>query len=194
VPSALEAQIKSITSLSKLQQLCESCLSSEIRPGEKLVFGEGPPQAEIMIIGEAPGVQEAKTGRPFVGRAGKLLAKLLAEIGLRREQVYIGNVLKTHPPGNRKPHRSEVKRELPFLHRQIELIQPKLLVLLGATALQALTSPEAKLTQLRGSWIEIGGIPSLVTYHPAAALRDKAKEAVLGQDFTALRDYLAVGE
>jgi uracil-DNA glycosylase len=193
VHSALEAQIQKITTLSTLQQLCECYLSSEISNGEKLVFGEGPSQAEIMLIGEAPGVQEAKTGRPFVGSAGKLLTKLLNEIGLRREQIYIGNVLKTHPPGNRKPYRGEVKKELPFLHRQIELIQPKLLVLLGATALQALTSPKTKLTQLRGSWIEVAGIPALVTYHPAAALRDKTKEAVLRQDFILLRDYLTLG-
>lgn len=121
--------------LHELKQHCELYLGSEVPKGEKLVFGEGPSPAEIMIIGEAPGVQEAETGWPFVGSSGKLLTQLLHQIGLKREHVYISNILKTHPPGNRKPYRSEIKKELPFLLRQIELLQPQLLVLLGATAL-----------------------------------------------------------
>src|SRR5699024_370303 len=131
------------------------------------------------------------TGQPFVGNAGKLLNKLLNQIGFEREQIYISNVLKTHPPGNRKPYRSEVRKELPFLHRQIKLVQPKRLVLLGATALQALVSPEAKITQLRGNWIEVEGIPAFITYHPAAALRDRTKETIMAQDFTTLRERIA---
>jgi DNA polymerase len=115
----------------------------------------------------------------------------LSQIGLEREQIYISNILKTHPPGNRKPYRSEIKKELPFLLRQIELVQPKLLVLLGATALQALVDPGAKITKLRGNWIEVGKLPTFVTYHPAAALRDEAKKAVLAQDFATLQERIA---
>lgn len=186
----LHEQVLEAKTLSELRQLCERFLSLTIPQNEKLVFGEGPLQAKVMIIGEAPGAQEAKSGQPFVGSAGRLLNKLLHEIGLEREEIYISNILKTHPPGNRKPYRNEVKNELPFLLRQIELIQPKLLVLLGATALQALTEPAAKITQLRGSWIEAAGLPAFVTYHPAAALRDAAKKVVLQQDFAALQKYL----
>lgn len=188
--SHLPEQLEQITTLAELKKLCERCLGSEATPGEKIVFGEGPPQAKVMIIGEAPGAQEARTGRPFVGNAGKLLNKLLTQIGLEREQVYISNILKTHPPGNRKPYRSEIKKELPFLLRQIELLQPKLLLLLGATALQSLLDPKAKITELRGNWIEIKSLPAFVTYHPAAAFRDEAKKTVLEQDFAAFQKHL----
>lgn len=186
----LSERLLAAKTLDELRQLCERRLSPPVTQGEKLVFGAGAPRADIVIIGEAPGAQEARTGQPFVGSAGKLLNRSLHEIGLEREKIYIGNVLKTRPPGNRKPRRNEIKNELPFLLRQIELIQPDLLVLLGATALQALTGPTAKITQLRGSWIEAAGRPALVTYHPAAALRDEARKAALRQDFAALRKRL----
>lgn len=186
----LHEQILGAKTLDELKQLCGDYLNSKIIQGEKLVFGEGPPQAKLMIIGEAPGAQEAKTGQPFVGSAGKLLSKLLNEIGLERQQIYISNILKTHPLGNRKPYRNEIKDELPFLLRQLELVQPKLLVLLGATALQALVNPKAKITQLRGNWIEVKGLPTFVTYHPAAALRNESRKAVLQQDFTMLQKSL----
>jgi DNA polymerase len=186
-----QMELEKATTLSELKQLCEYYLGPEVIKGEKLVFGEGPPHAKVMIIGEAPGAQEARTGQPFVGSAGKLLNKLLHQINLEREQVYISNILKTHPPGNRKPYRSEVKKELPFLLRQIELVQPKLLVLLGATALQALVNPGAKITKLRGSWIEVERLPTFITYHPAAALRDNTKEEILAQDFATLQGYIA---
>jgi DNA polymerase len=189
----LGEHLEKIATLNELKQLCERYLGTEVTQGEKLVFGEGPLQAEVMVIGEAPGAQEAKTGQPFVGSAGKLLNILLSQIGLEREQIYISNILKTHPPGNRKPYRSEIKKELPFLLRQIELVQPKLLVLLGATALQTLVDPGAKITKLRGNWIEVGKLPAFVTYHPAAALRDEAKKAVLAQDFATLQERIASG-
>ncbi|ADJ28783.1 phage SPO1 DNA polymerase-related protein [Nitrosococcus watsonii C-113] len=182
--------LKKAATLHELAQYCNRYLGPNVVKGEKLVFGEGPSSAKIMIIGEAPGVQEAKTGQPFVGSSGQLLTKLLHQIGLKREQIYISNILKTHPPGNRKPHRSEIKRELPFLLRQIELLQPQLLVLLGATALQALLDPNAKITKLRGQWLEIKNLPTFVTYHPAAALRDETKKAALAQDFASLQGYL----
>ncbi|QBQ55630.1 uracil-DNA glycosylase [Nitrosococcus wardiae] len=189
----LHEQLEKVATLNELKQLCEHYLDSEVTTGEKLVFGEGSLQAEMMIIGEAPGVQEAKTGRPFVGNAGKLLNTLLSQIGLKREQIYISNILKTHPPGNRKPYRSEIKKELPFLLRQIELLQPKLLVLLGATALQTLVNPKAKITELRGNWIEVKNLPTLVTYHPAAALRDETRKTALEHDFSKLQQRLAAG-
>lgn len=183
-------EIQQAANLEELKKLCAHHLNPEVAPGERLVFGEGSPRAKIMIIGEAPGAQEARTGRPFVGNAGKLLDKLLMEVGLERNQVYICNILKTHPPGNRRPLQGEIKKELPFLKRQMELIQPRLLLLLGATALQALVDPKAKITQLRGSWLDIDGIPALVTYHPAAALRDVSRLEILREDFAAFRERL----
>lgn len=187
----LEEQIQQTSNLDQLKKISKDHLGSEVAEGEKLVFGEGATDAEVMLIGEAPGAKEAKSGRPFVGNAGKLLNQLLKDIGLEREQVYIGNILKTRPPGNRKPTRSEVKQQLPFVKRQIELIRPQLLVLLGATALQGLVDPKAKITQERGSWTEVDGIPALVTFHPAAVFRDDKKRAVLEEDFKKLQQRLS---
>lgn len=187
----LDEQIQQATDLDQLKKLCKDHLESEVAEGEKLVFGEGAADAQVMFIGEAPGAREAKSGRPFVGNAGKLLNQLLKDIGLERDQVYIGNILKTRPPGNRKPTRSEVKQQLPFVKRQIELVQPRLLVLLGATALQGLVDPKARITQERGNWIDIGGIPALVTFHPAAVFRDDKKRGVLEEDFKKLQQRLS---
>jgi uracil-DNA glycosylase family 4 len=189
--SELQAALREASNLKEVRQLCERSLGAEVAEGEQLVFGEGSHQATLMIIGEAPGVQEAKTGRPFVGQAGRLLEKLLQGIDLKRNEVYISNVLKTHPPNNRRPSRVEVERELPILKRQLELLGPKLLALLGSTALQALVDPKGKITRLRGHWVEVAGIPALVTYHPAAALRDDSRRALLEEDFAALGDRLS---
>lgn len=186
----LDEKTQQTNDLDELKKLCSHHLGAEVSGDEKLVFGEGPADAEIMFIGEAPGTQEARAGRPFVGNAGKLLNKLIKDIGLEREQVYIANILKTHPPDNRKPTRSEIKAQLPFLRRQIELIHPKLLVLLGATALQGLVDPKARITQERGNWIEVDGIPALVTFHPAAVFRDESKRAMLEADFKKLQQRL----
>ncbi|MDZ7372547.1 MAG: uracil-DNA glycosylase [candidate division KSB1 bacterium] len=148
---------------------CQKCPLGRTRT--HFVFGVGNEKAEIMFVGEAPGAEEDLQGEPFVGRAGQLLNKMLAEVGLRRQEVYIANVLKCRPPGNRDPLAEEVAQCLPYLRRQIEIIRPKLLVCLGRIAAQALLDVLTPLNRLRGPVWEFHGIPMLVTYHPAAVLR-----------------------
>jgi DNA polymerase len=143
------------------------------------VFGVGDENADWMLIGEAPGAEEDRTGEPFVGQAGKLLDNMLAAIGLsRRQNVYIANVLKCRPPGNRNPAPEEVEQCTPYLLRQIELIQPKLIVAMGRFAAQTLLDTDASISSLRGRVHRYAGVPLIVTYHPAYLLRtleDKAK-------------------
>ena len=143
------------------------------------VFGVGDEQADWMLIGEAPGAEEDRLGDPFVGQAGKLLDNMLAAIGLsRRENVYIANVLKCRPPGNRNPEPEEVERCSPHLLRQIALVQPKLIVAMGRFAAQTLLASDASIASLRGRVFKYAGVPLVVTYHPAYLLRnlpDKSK-------------------
>jgi DNA polymerase len=150
---------------------------------EKLVFGEGPENASLMMIGEAPGEEEAKSGRPFVGNSGRLLNKYLEEAGIARDKVYITNILKTRPPGNRKPKSAEIRQALPFLERQIQLVKPKMVICLGSTALHAIVDPKAKITELRGTWIERDSFKIMPTFHPSAVFRDEEKRQLLKSDF-----------
>lgn len=137
-----------------------------------IVFGEGNPEAKIMFIGEGPGEEEDRQGRPFVGRAGKLLDKEITAMGLKREDVYIANIVKVRPPGNRVPLPSEAAQCSPYLIRQIKIIKPAVLVLLGATSLKYLLGDmAASITRLRGTWQEYQGIPTMPTFHPAYLLR-----------------------
>jgi len=145
-----------------------------------VVFGVGNPRAELMFVGEAPGADEDEQGEPFVGRAGQLLTKIIAAMGLSRDDVYIGNVLKCRPDmpegstGNRKPRAEEMATCLPWLVRQIELIGPKCLVALGATALEGLTGSVEPMGKVRGRWLDFRGTPLMVTYHPAYLLRNQS--------------------
>ena len=139
------------------------------------VFGEGSPTARLMFVGEAPGADEDQTGRPFVGKAGALLNDMITKgMGLARSDVYIANVLKSRPPENRKPAPDEIKNCLPYLERQIATIRPEFLCLLGATAALALLETAIPLGRLRGKMHQYRGIPTIVTYHPAALLRNPA--------------------
>jgi uracil-DNA glycosylase family 4 len=149
---------------------CTKCPLKDTRT--HFVFGEGNEHADIMFIGEAPGAEEDRTGRPFVGRAGQLLNKLLSHIKVRREDVFITNILKCRPPNNRDPLPNEVEECLPYLHRQIELIQPKIIVALGRIAAQNLLNTTAPLKQLRERLWQYKGVNLIVTYHPAAILRN----------------------
>jgi uracil-DNA glycosylase len=149
---------------------------------EKLVFGEGPENASLMMIGEAPGEEEAKSGRPYVGNSGRLLNKYLEEAEIARDNVYITNILKTRPPGNRKPKNSEISQALPFLERQIQLVKPKIIVCLGSTAVQAIIDPKAKITELRGTWVERDSFKIMPTFHPSAVFRDEGKRQLLKRD------------
>jgi uracil-DNA glycosylase len=150
-----------------------------------MVPGEGDPDAEIMIVGEAPGASEDKQGRPFVGRAGKLLDELLAEAGLEREQVYITNVVKARPPGNRDPRADEVAHHMPWLESQLALIQPSLVVPLGRHALAHFTDG-AKISEVHGTEVTERGRTLFPLYHPAAALHNQSLRATLIEDARAL--------
>src|SRR5512146_1419636 len=139
---------------------------------KQIVFGVGNPYAELMFIGEAPGADEDEQGIPFVGRAGQLLTNMIAAMGLRRDDVYIANIIKCRPPANRTPERDECETCSPFLLRQIDVIQPKVIVALGAVAAKTLLQVNASMGDLRGQWHEFRGVPLAVTYHPAFLLRD----------------------
>jgi uracil-DNA glycosylase len=146
---------------------------------KQIVFGVGNPRAELMFIGEAPGADEDQQGEPFVGRAGQLLNNMIKAMGLRREDIYIANIIKCRPPGNRTPERDECERCSPFLMRQIATIKPKVLVALGAVAAKTLLAINAPMSELRGKWYDFRGTKLAVTYHPAFLLRDprQKKEA-----------------
>ena len=146
---------------------------------KQIVFGVGDPNAELMFIGEAPGADEDEQGQPFVGRAGQLLNNMIKAMGLRREDVYIANIIKCRPPGNRTPERDECDTCSPFLMQQIKVISPKAIVALGAVAAKTLLAVNAPMSELRGHWYDFRGTKLAVTYHPAFLLRDprQKKEA-----------------
>jgi len=146
---------------------------------KQIVFGVGNPRAELMFIGEAPGADEDEQGEPFVGRAGQLLNNMIKAMGLQRRDIYIANIIKCRPPGNRTPERDECETCSPFLMRQIAVIQPKVIVALGAVAAKTLLAINAPMAELRGHWYDFRGTKLAVTYHPAFLLRDprQKKEA-----------------
>ncbi len=169
---------------------CRNCALCESRTNT--VFGVGDQKAPLMIIGEAPGADEDKQGEPFVGRAGQLLTAILKAIGFERDQVYIANVLKCQPPGNRDPHVDEVAACQPYLNRQIELIQPKLILAVGGVAAKNLLSTDQSVGRLRGSVHEYvpTGTPLMVTYHPAYLLRRPEEKAKTWADLQQVWRYL----
>jgi DNA polymerase len=165
---------------------CKAC--SLWRTRTQTVFGVGHRQADLMIIGEAPGADEDRQGEPFVGRAGRLLNLMLAAIGLGRDQVYIANILKCRPAGNRDPLPEEILRCQPFLLRQIALIRPRVLLSVGRISAQTLLRTDTALSRLRGRWYELGSdkTPLMVTYHPAYLLRSPEQKAHAWQDLVAV--------
>lgn len=167
---------------------CKRCKLCEHRTN--IVFGEGNPRAELMFIGEGPGAEEDTTGRPFVGRAGQLLDKIISAIGFRREDVYIANVVKCRPPGNRVPERDEVATCEPFLFRQIAVIRPKVIVTLGSPALQCVLRARESITKVRGEWRDCEGIAVMPTFHPAYLLRSPDKKREVWEDMKKVRQYL----
>lgn len=154
------------------------------------VPGEGHPHAELMCVGEAPGATEDETGRPFVGAAGQLLTKILGAINLKREDVYIANVLKHRPPGNRNPRPEEVTACSPYLIRQIELIRPKVIVAFGTFAAQTLLETKLSIGKLRSQIHRYYGVPFIVTYHPAALLRNPSWKRPTWEDVQLARRIL----
>ncbi|MDR0929681.1 MAG: uracil-DNA glycosylase [Oscillospiraceae bacterium] len=172
---------------------CERCRLCNGRT--QTVPGEGNPRARLLLIGEGPGREEDRLGRPFVGAAGQLLEKMLAAIGLTRDDVYIANVVKCRPPENRTPVADEVVACLPHLRAQTALIRPRVILLLGATALRAVLGDSARITRDRGKWVERKGVWIMPTFHPAALLRDEGKKRPVWEDLKLVRDKLAeVGE
>lgn len=154
------------------------------------MFGEGSPQAKLVFVGEGPGADEDATGRPFVGRAGQLLDKIIEAIGMRREEVYIANIVKCRPPGNRTPERDEVDTCEPFLWRQLAFIRPEVIVALGSPAFQCLVKTREPITQARGQWRDWNGIKLMPTFHPAFLLRSPDKKREVWEDMKKVRDYL----
>lgn len=179
-------QPQTLDDLRKSMGDCRRCGLAEGRTN--IVFGDGNPNALLMFIGEGPGRDEDRLGKPFVGAAGQLLDKIIEAGGWTRDEVYIGNIVKCRPPGNRVPTRDEAQACMPWLRRQIELIAPRIIVLLGATALQFTIDPKARITACRGRWIERGRIRIMPTFHPAALLRDPSKKRPVWEDIKLVRD------
>jgi len=171
---------------------CKRC--KLFRNRTHLVFGEGSPQARLMFVGEAPGAEEDREGRPFVGPAGQLLNSLLDKLGLRREEVYIANVVKSRPPGNREPEQDEVAACLPFLIKQIESIRPQVIVTLGRVATHNLLKTATPLTKLRGEWQKFQGIKVMPTFHPSYLLRFPKERHKTWDDMQRVMEYLAAHE
>jgi len=172
-PLTLDEKLNACSNLDELRDLCASAddLKTDLE-NTNLVFGVGNPEADLMLIGEAPGEQEDKQGEPFVGPAGQLLNKILKAIDFDRDDIYIANILKHRPPGNRNPNEDERARSLPYLMRQIELVDPKLILCLGKVAGLTLLNKDTTLSRIRGRFHEFNGIELTVTYHPAALLRN----------------------
>lgn len=187
----------SINTVETLEQIhadlgdCRRCKLWSTR--KNLVFGEGNPNAELMFVGEGPGADEDASGRPFVGRAGQLLTRMIEAIKMRREDVYIANVVKSRPPENRAPEKDEVDACSPFLHRQIAAIQPRLIVTLGNPSTQALLQTRLGITRLRGEFHDFPKIPSIKvmpTYHPAYLLRSPDKKKEAWEDLKKVQEFL----
>jgi DNA polymerase len=159
---------------------------------KQIVFGVGNPKADLMFVGEGPGADEDEQGEPFVGRAGQLLDKMIEAMGLKREQVYIANVVKCRPPGNRTPERDECDTCSPFLYRQIDVIKPKVIVALGAVAAKNLLGLNDTMSNMRGRWFDYRGTQLRVTYHPAFLLRDPRQKSEAWKDLQEVMKYLGL--
>ena len=167
---------------------CEKC--GLCRGRMNVVPGEGDPNADLMFIGEGPGAEEDRLGRPFVGRSGELLTKMIHAIGLERSEVYICNVVKCRPPANRDPAPEEAETCLPYLRAQVALVRPRVIALLGRVACQYTLREQISVTRDHGRWFERKGVWMMPTFHPAALLRDPARKRDAWEDFQKLRDKL----
>ena len=182
--------------LSELRNKIKSIKNCELKKSAtNLVFSDGNPNAKIMIIGEGPGANEDKEGKPFVGRAGKLLDKMLESINLNRKNVYISNVVNYRPPQNRKPTDEEIRRYLPFLQKHIEIINPRILLLLGSTALNAIIGNEIVISKARGKWVnkKIGNTETnvIASFHPAFLMRQPDQKKYAWEDLKMIRKKIS---
>jgi DNA polymerase len=178
-------------SLEDVRKELLSCRRCKLAPSRKnVVFGSGNPQAELMFVGEAPGAEEDEQGLPFVGRAGQLLTKIIEAINMRREDVFICNILKCRPPGNRNPETDEIACCEPFLFRQIAVIQPKVICALGTFGAQTLLRTKEPISRLRGRLLDYKGLKLMATFHPAYLLRNPNEKRKVWEDVQIVRDYL----
>ena len=199
VPEETSSQVSVVSGFSRMDTLeqikedigpdCRRCKLCTLGRSQ-IVFGVGNPKARLMFVGEAPGEEEDKRGEPFVGRAGQLLTKIIEAIGLTREQVYIANVIKCRPPGNRNPEGDEVEQCEPFLFRQIEVIKPRVIVPLGKFAAQSLLKTMDPITRLRGRQFEYRGTALIPTFHPAYLLRNPSAKREVWEDMKKVRAIL----
>ncbi len=190
-PAAAVSDCHDLEQLAAFLEGCPRCRLSQQRT--TIVFGEGDPRAAVMFVGEAPGAQEDRTGRPFVGQAGQLLDEMILALGLERSQVFIGNVVKCRPPGNRDPEEEEMAACSPFLDRQIELIGPRVIVALGRVAARRLTGSTKPMGALRGRWTSYRGTPLIPLFHPAYLLRNALAKRSTWQDLKLVRTRLQTG-
>ena len=189
-------QINKISSLEQLKSYMSDFKGCELyKSSTNMVFSDGNPKSEIMLIGEAPGHDEDIQGKPFVGRSGKLLDKMLEAIELNREKVYIANIIPWRPPSNRRPTDEEIEICLPFIKKHIELIKPKALMLLGSTATFALLKNTEGITKTRGKWVDLHlnsiSVPTLPTFHPAFLLRQPAQKKHVWEDLKSLKNKVS---
>lgn len=176
----------------ELEYICNNCRKCSLADTRhNVVFGSGNKNSDILFVGEGPGYYEDISGEPFVGRAGKLLDKMLAAINLNRNDVYIANIVKCRPPENRDPLPVEGRACIPYLRIQFKLIRPKIIVCLGRIAAAYIISPDFRITRSRGIWYNKKGIDIIATYHPSALLRDESKKPDAWKDFQSIRDKLA---
>jgi uracil-DNA glycosylase len=178
-------------SLEDIRKELTGCRRCKLAPSRKnIVFGSGNPKAELMFIGEAPGADEDEQGLPFVGRAGQLLTKIIEAINMRREDVFICNILKCRPPGNRNPETDEIACCEPFLFRQIAVMKPKVICALGTFGAQTLLRTKEPISKLRGRLLDYKGLKLMATFHPAYLLRNPAEKRKVWEDVQIIRDYL----
>ncbi len=186
--SSVASDWKESDSLDILYSKISDCMECELgKNRNKFVFGDGNHHADIMVIGEAPGADEDEQGIPFIGRAGKLLTKMLEAIFFKREDIYIANICKCRPPGNRRPTTAEVDSCEPYLKKQIELIKPVFILSLGLTSVDTLLKKKHKMADIRGNIMDYHGSKMLVTYHPAALLRNPQWKKAAWEDLKKLR-------
>jgi len=177
--------------LEEIRQDLGDCQRCKLAPTRKtIVFGQGDPHAALVFVGEGPGADEDEQGLPFVGRAGKLLNRMIQSIDMKREEVYICNIVKCRPPMNRTPEKDEVDACSPFLFRQLKAIQPRLICCLGAPAMKTLLGIKEGITRVRGQFFDYAGTKAIVAYHPAYILRNPREEKILREDFEKIREFL----
>jgi len=168
---------------------CRGCRLCQTRT--HTVPGEGNPYASVMLVGEGPGEQEDRQGRPFVGPAGQLLDRMLFAAGIARDDIYISNVVKCRPPGNINPRDDEAQVCINWLRQQVRIIRPRIIICMGSVAVKHLLDPSARVSHIRGNWIDRKGVRMMATYHPAALLRNETLKIEAWQDWRKIRDALA---